>query len=101
MAFHLLARSRLGRFRGRVQLVDDSPLPYHRRTTQLPSPPRSPNVALRVPFILLEELLATERIQEKFSIFWFSALTLAQYALLLVGFRFLLPGVWEQQFAGG
>ena len=37
----------------------------------------------------------------KFSIFWFCVQVLAQYALLLVAFRFLLPGVWAGQFAAG
>ncbi len=41
------------------------------------------------------------RVQAKFSIFWFSLQALAQYALLLLAFRFLLPGVWEKQFAAG
>ncbi len=41
------------------------------------------------------------RVQKKFSIFWFSLQSLGQYALLLLAFRFLLPGVWERQFAAG
>lgn len=41
------------------------------------------------------------RTQEKFSIFWFAVQAVAQYALLLVAFRFLLPGVWAKQFAAG
>jgi len=41
------------------------------------------------------------RTQEKFSIFKFSIQTLAQYAVLLVAFRFLLPRIWAQQFAAG
>jgi hypothetical protein len=41
------------------------------------------------------------RVQKKFSIFWFSFQALGQYALLLLAFRLLLPGVWTKQFAGG
>jgi hemolysin III len=37
----------------------------------------------------------------RFSIFWFSVQLLAQYVLLLVAFRFALPGVWHRQFASG
>jgi hemolysin III len=36
-----------------------------------------------------------------FSILWFCVQTLAQYAVLLVAFRFLLPAVWTRQFAAG
>lgn len=39
--------------------------------------------------------------RKKFSIFWFSVQALSQYAVLLLAFRFLLPGVWERQFAAG
>jgi len=41
------------------------------------------------------------RVQAKFSIFRFSMQAIAQYALLLLAFRFLLPGVWAKQFAAG
>jgi hemolysin III len=41
------------------------------------------------------------RIQKKFSIFWFSLQALGQYALLLIAFRFLLPDVWARQIAAG
>jgi hemolysin III len=41
------------------------------------------------------------RVQKKFSIFWFSIQALAQYGILLLAFRFLLPGVWAKQFAAG
>ena len=41
------------------------------------------------------------RVQAKFSILKFSLQALGQYALLLVAFRLLLPGVWEKQFAAG
>ena len=41
------------------------------------------------------------RVQAKFSIFWFSVQALGQYAVLLLAFRFLLPGLWEKQFATG
>ena len=41
------------------------------------------------------------RVQTKFSIFWFSLQAAGQYAALLLAFRFLLPGVWAQQFAAG
>jgi hemolysin III len=37
----------------------------------------------------------------RFSISWFSIQVLAQYALLLVAFRFLLPSVWARQVAAG
>ncbi len=41
------------------------------------------------------------RVQKKFSIAWFSIQALAQYGLLLLAFRFLLPGVWANQFEAG
>ncbi len=41
------------------------------------------------------------RVQARFSIFWFSVQALGQYALLLLAFRFLLPGTWSRQFAAG
>jgi hemolysin III len=41
------------------------------------------------------------RVQKKFSILWFSIQALAQYGILLLAFRFLLPGVWTKQFAAG
>ena len=50
---------------------------------------------------MLKERPGLNRVQEKFSIFWFSLQAVAQYAALLVAFRFLLPGVWAKQFAGG
>ena len=36
-----------------------------------------------------------------FSIFWFTVQAAAQYALLLLAFRFLLPSLWARQFAAG
>jgi hemolysin III len=39
--------------------------------------------------------------RRKFSIFWFTVQALVQYALLLVAFRLLLPGVWASQLAAG
>ena len=48
-----------------------------------------------------EERPLLNRVQEKFSIFWFSLQAIGQYALLLLAFRFLLPGVWAKQFAAG
>jgi hemolysin III len=41
------------------------------------------------------------RVQAKFSIFWFAVQALVQYVLLLLAFRFLLPGVWAKQFEAG
>ena len=41
------------------------------------------------------------RVQTKFSIFWFILQALGQYALLLLAFRLLLPGLWAAQFAAG
>lgn len=41
------------------------------------------------------------RVQQKFSIAWFSVQAAAQYALLLLAFRFLLPDIWHRQLAGG
>ena len=41
------------------------------------------------------------RVQKKFSILWFSIQAIGQYALLLIAFRLLLPGVWAKQFAAG
>jgi hemolysin III len=38
---------------------------------------------------------------KKFSILWFSILTVGQYASLLIAFRLLLPKVWARQFASG
>lgn len=40
-------------------------------------------------------------VPKKFSILWFSIQAVVQYGLLLLAFRFLLPGVWERQFAAG
>jgi hemolysin III len=37
----------------------------------------------------------------RFSIFLFSIQAIGQYALLLVAFRLLLPGLWARQFAAG
>ena len=42
-----------------------------------------------------------DRVQAKFSIFRFSLQALGQYAVLLLAFRFLLPGLWAKQFAAG
>lgn len=39
--------------------------------------------------------------RKRFSILWFSVQLLAQYGLLLVAFRFLLPSIWAAQFAAG
>jgi len=39
--------------------------------------------------------------KKRFSILRFSVQMAAQYALLLVAFRFLLPGLWARQFATG
>jgi hemolysin III len=39
--------------------------------------------------------------KKRFSILWFVVQVLVQYALLLVGIRFLLPHVWAGQIAGG
>ena len=50
---------------------------------------------------LLQELTSLNRVQEKFSFFWFTLQALGQYAVLLVAFRLLLPGVWAKQFAAG
>ena len=41
------------------------------------------------------------RVQAKFSIFWFAVQAVGQYVLLLLAFRFLLPGVWAKQFEAG
>lgn len=41
------------------------------------------------------------RTQSKFSIFWFAVQAIGQYIVLLLAFRFLLPGVWAKQFAAG
>ena len=41
------------------------------------------------------------RVRRKFSILWFSIGALAQYALLLAAFRWLLPTVWAHQLAAG
>ena len=41
------------------------------------------------------------RVQAKFSISRFALQALLQYALLLVAFRLLLPGVWARQFEAG
>lgn len=41
------------------------------------------------------------RTQAKFSILWFSVQTIIQYVVLLIGFRFLLPGVWARQVEAG
>ncbi|OGF13320.1 MAG: hypothetical protein A2W00_02695 [Candidatus Eisenbacteria bacterium RBG_16_71_46] len=41
------------------------------------------------------------QVQQKFSILWFTLQALGQYALLLVAFRLLLPGIWARQFAAG
>jgi len=41
------------------------------------------------------------KVRKKFSILWFSVQAVAQYSLLLVAFRFLLPSVWASQFAAG
>lgn len=41
------------------------------------------------------------RVQAKFSIFWFAVQALGQYLLLLLAFRFLLPGIWAKQFEAG
>ena len=38
---------------------------------------------------------------KKFSIFWFSVQAVVQYGLLLLVFRFALPGLWARQFASG
>jgi hemolysin III len=43
--------------------------------------------------------MASQR--KRFSILWFSVQAVAQYALLLVAFRFLLPGLWARQLAAG
>jgi hemolysin III len=43
--------------------------------------------------------MAQER--KRFSIAWFAVQLVAQYALLLVAFRFLLPSVWARQFSAG
>ena len=66
-------------------------------------PRRSPASRIGVPstISLLKERPGLIRVQEKFSIFRFSLLAAAQYAALLLAFRFLLPGVWAKQFAGG
>ncbi len=39
--------------------------------------------------------------RKRFSILWFSIQIAAQYVLLLVAFRFLLPAVWHRQLAAG
>jgi hemolysin III len=39
--------------------------------------------------------------RRRFSILWFSVQSALQYALLLVAFRFLLPGLWKRQLAAG
>lgn len=41
------------------------------------------------------------KVARKFSILLFSVQAVAQYALLLLAFRFLLPSVWQTQFAAG
>ncbi len=38
---------------------------------------------------------------KRFSIFWFSVQVLAQFVLLLAGFRFLFPAAWHRQFDAG
>lgn len=38
---------------------------------------------------------------KRFSIAWFAVQLLAQYVLLLAAMRFLLPSVWNRQFAAG
>jgi hemolysin III len=48
-----------------------------------------------------EERTAIAKNQEKFSIARFSGLALLQYALLLLGFRLVLPNVWARQLAAG
>jgi len=45
--------------------------------------------------------MAMTRVQKKFSILWFSTQALAQYGILLLAFRFLLPHVWAKQFEAG
>lgn len=41
------------------------------------------------------------KVRKRFSILWFSVQAVIQYSLLLLAFRFLLPSVWEAQFAAG
>jgi hemolysin III len=41
------------------------------------------------------------RVRRRFSIFWFSLQSLAQYLVLLAAIRFLLPAVWSRQIAAG
>lgn len=43
--------------------------------------------------------MAQER--KKFSIFWFSVQTVAQFVLLMLGIRTFLPNVWANQIAAG
>src|SRR6185312_7798811 len=38
---------------------------------------------------------------KRFSILWFSIQVVVQYVLLLLAFKFLLPGVWARQLAAG
>ncbi len=45
--------------------------------------------------------MAEARTQAKFSIRWFTFFSAAQYAALLVAFRFLFPGLWQRQLAAG
>lgn len=39
--------------------------------------------------------------RRRFSILWFSVQIVLQFGVLLLGFRYLLPTVWERQFAAG
>lgn len=41
------------------------------------------------------------RVRKKFSILWFSVQAVVQFSLLLLAFRFLLPGVWAHQISAG
>ena len=40
-------------------------------------------------------------VRRKFSILWFGIFALAQYGVLLLAFRFLLPRIWERQLSTG
>ena len=53
------------------------------------------------PYPFKQESPDLARVQAKFSIFWFTLQAIGQYALLLLAFRFLLPGVWAQQLGAG
>jgi len=50
---------------------------------------------------VVENLTRMDRVKRKFSIFWFSIQVLAQFGLLLVAFRLLLPRFWAGQLATG